>query len=83
MDDGQTTGSVTVDLDKPTLIDVIEIQEYIPLGQRISKFTAEVNLGTKEDPNWQVYGSAGTIGYKRLIKGAPVTASQILSLIHI
>ncbi len=77
MDDGQTTGSVTVDLDKPTLIDVIEIQEYIPLGQRISKFTAEVNLGTKEDPNWQVYGSAGTIGYKRLIKGAPVTASQI------
>ena len=77
MDDGQTTGSVTVDLDKPTLIDVVEIQEYIPLGQRISKFTAEVNVGTKENPNWQVYGSAGTIGYKRLIKGAPVTASQI------
>ena len=77
MDDGQTTGSVTVDLDKPTLIDVVEIQEYIPQGQRISKFTAEVNVGTKENPNWQVYGSAGTIGYKRLIKGAPVTASQI------
>lgn len=77
MDDGQTTGSVTVDLDKPTLIDVVEIQEYIPLGQRISKFTAEVNVGAKENPNWQVYGSAGTIGYKRLIKGAPVTASQI------
>ena len=34
-------------------------------------------MGTKENPNWQVYGSAGTIGYKRLIKGAPVTASQI------
>ena len=35
MDDGQTTGSVTVELDEHTLMDVIEIQEYIPLGQRI------------------------------------------------
>lgn len=32
MDDGQTTGSVTVTLDQPTLLDVVQIQEYIPLG---------------------------------------------------
>ena len=73
MDDGQTTGSVTIDLPEPTLMDVIEIQEYIPLGQRISSFQTEVML----DGNWVDYGSGKTIGYKRLVKGNPVVAEKI------
>lgn len=73
MDDGQTTGSVTVELDEPTLMDVIEIQEYIPLGQRISSFTVDVRVNGE----WMSYGEGGTIGYKRLVKGAPITADAV------
>lgn len=73
MDDGQTTGSVTVELDEPTLLDVIQIQEYIPLGQRISSFTVDVRVNGE----WMPYGEGGTIGYKRLVKGAPITADAV------
>lgn len=73
MDDGQTTGSVTVMLNKPQLIDVIQIQEYIPLGQRIASFKAEVH----SHGQWTEFGKGGTIGYKRLVKGAPVMADAI------
>lgn len=73
MDDGQTTGSVTVELDEPVWMDVIEIQEYIPLGQRISSFTVDVRVNGE----WMPYGEGGTIGYKRLVKGAPVMADAV------
>ena len=73
MDDGQTTGSITVELDKPSLIDVVEIQEYIPLGQRISSFTVDVRVNGR----WMEYGEGGTIGYKRLVKGTPIKAEAV------
>lgn len=73
MDDGKTTGSLTIDFDSPQYMDVIEIQEYIPLGQRISSFKTEV----KVNGSWMDYGSGGTIGYKRLVKGVPVIADAV------
>ena len=73
MNDDQRTGAVTVDLEKPTLIDVIQIQEYIPLGQRIAAFNTEV----KVNGEWKDFGKGGTIGYKRLVKGIPVMAEAI------
>ena len=73
MNDGQKTGSVTVDLAKPTTIDVVELQEYIPLGQRIESFSVEVYTGGE----WRSFGSGTTIGYKRLIQGTPVVAEKI------
>lgn len=73
MDDDATTGTVTVEFDEPQYMDVIEIQEYIPLGQRISSFKTQVLI----DGQWQDYGSGHTIGYKRLIKGAPVMAEGV------
>ena len=73
MDDGQTTGSITVELKEPTVIDVIEIQEYIPLGQRISSFQVDVRINGE----WMKYGEGGTIGYKRLVKGQVVETDAI------
>lgn len=55
------------------MLDVIEIQEYIPLGQRISSFTVDVRVNGE----WMSYGEGGTIGYKRLVKGAPITADAV------
>ena len=73
MDDEARTGTVTVEFDSPQYMDVIEIQEYIPLGQRISSFKTQVLVNGQ----WQDYGSGHTIGYKRLIKGAPVMAEGV------
>lgn len=77
MDDEATTGTVTVEFDQPQYMDVIEIQEYIPLGQRIASFKTEVLVNGQ----WQEYGSGHTIGYKRLVKGAPVMAEGVRVLI--
>ena len=73
-DDGTNSGTVTVEFDQPTYMDVVELQEYIPLGQRINSFSVEVRL-----PNgtWMQYGDGTTVGYKRLVKGIPVTADAV------
>ena len=74
-DDGTFTGSLTVDLESETVFDVISLQEYIPLGQRIERFNVEVyneNLG-----EWKQVAEGQTIGYKRLIRLAPMSASKI------
>lgn len=73
MDDGQKTGSVTINLDESKIIDIVEIQEYIPLGQRIAGFTVDV----ESDGQWYEFGKGQTIGYKRLVRGNPVRADKI------
>lgn len=71
--DDQTSGTVTINFEQPTYMDVVELQEYIPLGQRIHDYKVEVLVGD----TWLDYGSGTTIGYKRLVKGKPVTADAI------
>ena len=73
MDDGQTTGSITIDLGGIQLFDIVSIEEYIKLGQRISSFTVEAHTST----GWKDFGSGHTIGAKRLVRGNPVRADQI------
>jgi alpha-L-fucosidase len=75
LDDGQTTGAITIDLGQNKTFDVVSIQEYIPLGQRVAKFKVEVY-----DGSWKPFGDPSlqqTIGYKALVRGAAVTASRV------
>lgn len=71
--DGSNSGTVTLTFDTPAYMDVVELQEYIPLGQRIHHFKVEVQVGSE----WQTYYEGTTIGYKRLVKGAPLTVNAI------
>ena len=73
MDDGQTTGSITIDLGGTKLFDIVSIEEYIKLGQRISEFTVDVHT----DSGWKEFGSGYTIGAKRLVRSTPVRADQV------
>lgn len=73
MDDEKTTGSVTINLGSFRYFDVVSIEEYIKLGQRISDFTVEVHTAN----GWQEFGDGHTIGAKRLIRNTPVSADQI------
>ncbi len=71
-DDSVTEASITMAFDRPKEINRIVLQEYIPLGQRISKFTLEIEV----DQKWQQISSGSTIGYKRILSFDTVEASK-------
>ncbi|WP_035069330.1 alpha-L-fucosidase [Anditalea andensis] len=57
-------GSIEVDFDGELTFNRLWIQEYIPLGQRVKKFTVEV----KQDGQWTEIAAETTIGFKRLLR---------------
>jgi len=72
-DDKVTSASLTIDLNKLTLINRLLVQEYIPLGQRVKTFTVE----TKTNGQWKQIASETTIGYKRILCFPTVSATKI------
>ncbi len=71
--DGVIQASLTIDLKQPTAFNRILIQEYIPLGQRVKKFTVEALVNDK----WESVADETTVGYKRILRLPTVTASQV------
>jgi alpha-L-fucosidase len=63
-DDGVFTASVTLSFSEPTEINRVVLQEYIPLGQRIKKFSVEAKVADK----WIQIDTQTTIGYKRILR---------------
>ncbi len=76
VDDGVLAPQVTVALDGPKTFNCVMIQEYIPLGQRITDFNVEA-LGT--DGVWRTIARETTVGYKRLIP-VPVTEAVAIRI---
>jgi len=72
-DDGITSGSLTIDLGKPTLLNRFLAQEYIRLGQRVKAFTVEALVNDA----WQEVARGTTIGYKRIVRFPGVTATKV------
>lgn len=72
-DENDRAAIVTLQLAAPTTFDRIMLQEPIRLGQRIAQFAVEAAV----DGNWQQVASATTIGYKRLLRIAPITTAKI------
>lgn len=69
-----TKAELIVDFGKQINFDVISMQEYIPLGQRIDSFTVEIF----ENNNWKMVNAGASIGAKRLIRlEKPDSASKI------
>ncbi|UKT63317.1 alpha-L-fucosidase [Pedobacter mucosus] len=66
--------SIEMDLKSPKTFDIISLQEYIPLGQRIENYNIEIF----ENDAWKTIYEGTSIGAKRLIKlESPVTTSKI------
>ncbi len=65
--------TVEFELGREVKFDVMELQEYIAKGQRVESFTVEALL----DGQWQEITSGTTIGYKRLMRFAPVSSDRI------
>jgi alpha-L-fucosidase len=72
-DDDVTTGSFEIQLAKTSPVKYILMQEYIKLGQRVKAFTVEV----WKDNGWKEVAAGTTIGYKRILKIAPVETNKL------
>ena len=72
--DGVTQASLTITLNGEKTFNRVLLQEYIPLGQRVSSFTIEAQAS---DGSWTQIASETTVGYKRIVLTEETTASRI------
>ncbi len=72
-DDNVTTVEIEIALKGSQTFNRVQLQEYIPLGQRVSSFEIEV----RQNGNWTVWGRGTTIGYKRILLGQTVNADAV------
>jgi alpha-L-fucosidase len=71
--DGETTGSVALAFPSPARFDRVVLQEFIALGQRIEGWRIEADVSGA----WTPVAVGTTVGYKRIARFAPVTASGL------
>ena len=74
--DSVTTAQLVFTFQQPRRIDRLMLQEYIPLGQRVKAFTADYLKGGTWHPI-PIDEATTTIGYKRLLRFAPIEAEAI------
>jgi alpha-L-fucosidase len=72
-DDTALTPSVIIELPKAVTFNVIQLREFLPLGQRVDKFAIDawVNNG------WQPLAEGTSIGNRRLLQTASTTTSKV------
>ena len=71
--DSTMRATITVDLESPTEVNRMLLQEYIPLGQRVKRFILEAEVKGK----WVEIDGQTTIGYKRILRFDTVEATKI------
>lgn len=74
--DGVTTATLTFTLKKRQNVNLLKLQEYIPLGQRVRSFVVEYQAGNTWLPV-RAKEETTTIGYKRLLRFATVTTKAL------
>lgn len=72
-DDNVKKGSLEVDFGTKKTVKFISLQEYIKLGQRISRFIVEVS----DNGSWKKVADGTTVGYKRIFKITSVEAEKV------
>ncbi|MDR0573457.1 MAG: alpha-L-fucosidase [Tannerella sp.] len=73
--DDIVNGELSFSFNKPTSLNRVVIQEYIPLGQRVRKFVIE----TEQHGNWEevnAVDSTTTVGYKRIVRFQTIETSK-------
>jgi len=73
-DDGITTAEVTLHLERPATFNVIELREFLPLGQRIDAFVVD----HQSDGKWVESAQGTSIGNRRLLRlKDPVSTDRV------
>ncbi len=72
-DDAVTTPELVLDLGTAKTFNVVDLREYLPLGQRIEAFAVDA----WRDGQWEKFASGTSVGNRRLIRGARVTTAKV------
>lgn len=72
-DDDVTTPELVLRWPRAVVFNVVELREFLPLGQRIES----VALDRRVDGNWVEFAAATSIGSRRLIRCEPVTTDGV------
>ncbi len=72
-DDGVTSASVDIALSGEKTFNVILLQEYVELGQRILRFSVDAQI----EGEWRRIADGTSIGWKQLLRCERTTASAI------
>ncbi len=73
--DNDLTPSVEINLSSNKIFNRLMLQEYIPLGQRISSF--KVSYWNNKNSSWSDLLDGTTIGYKRILRFPTVETSKL------
>ena len=73
-DDAVTTAEIEIRLDGTKTFNRVQLQEYIPLGQRVTGFEVLV----RQNGSWVSWGKGTTVGYKRILLGRSVSTDTVL-----
>ena len=76
-EDDYNFGTISFTFDKPVKMNRVVLQEYIPLGQRVSDFYMEGELNGK----WfkiNAFDTLSTIGYKRIVRFNTVELDKLI-----
>jgi len=74
VDDNVTSACVVMSFPEPVTFNRVMLQEYIPLGQRVSKFHIEIQT---PDDELKTIAAETTIGYKRILMVPMCTAKSL------
>lgn len=74
--DGVTEATLTFTFKRPVRMNRISLQEYIPLGQRVQRFTVEYLDGNQWRPI-SVGEETTTVGYRRLLRFKTINTKRI------
>ena len=69
-----TCATFELELPGERLFSILELKEYIPLGQRIRSFVVEIPDG---DGEWRTLAEGTTVGYRRLLRIPPVRSRRL------
>jgi len=72
-DDNITNAIIEISFNEKKSFNCLVLQEYIPLGQRISKFSVEYF----DENRWILIDEQTTIGYKRILRFPQITTNKL------
>jgi len=72
-DDQVTSPELIVTLPAPATFHVVDLREYLPLGQRVSTWA----LDRWVDDAWVEFARGQSIGNRRLWRGGPITTARV------
>ncbi|MBT3295149.1 MAG: alpha-L-fucosidase [Verrucomicrobia bacterium] len=72
-DDDAKAPELILEFSQPTTFSVVGLREFLPLGQRITRFAVDVD----RDDEWSEWCSTEAVGCRRLVRGERCTTTRL------